>query len=177
MRQKIGIIQALQHDPELAILDEPTEGLDPLMQHAFYDLLDSRRGSGRTIFFSSHVLSEVERVCDRVAIIRGGELVALSDVAELLARRQRRVEMRLDGPPPMLDGVPGVSDVQARDGLLTCRLEGDVGPFVAALRDVRVTDLTIEPARLEEAFLEFYAEQEEMADEQLGAREQPVAEQ
>ena len=70
MRQKIGIIQALQHDPELAILDEPTEGLDPLMQRAFYEVLDELRAAGRTIFFSSHVLSEVERVCDRVAIVR-----------------------------------------------------------------------------------------------------------
>ncbi|MFL5679602.1 MAG: ABC transporter ATP-binding protein, partial [Chloroflexota bacterium] len=77
MRQKIGIVQALQHDPELAILDEPTEGLDPLMQRAFYEILEELRASGRTIFFSSHVLSEVERVCDRVAIIRGGRLVAL----------------------------------------------------------------------------------------------------
>ncbi|MDQ3938257.1 MAG: ABC transporter ATP-binding protein, partial [Chloroflexota bacterium] len=85
MRQKIGIIQALQHDPELAILDEPTEGLDPLMQRAFYDILEERRRQGRTVFFSSHVLSEVERVCDRVAIIRQGVLVALEDVAGLLA--------------------------------------------------------------------------------------------
>ena len=79
MRQKIGIIQALQHDPELAILDEPTEGLDPLMQRAFYDILDSLKAEGRTIFFSSHVLSEVERVCDRVAIIRRGQLITTDD--------------------------------------------------------------------------------------------------
>ena len=72
MRQKIGIVQALQHDPELAILDEPTEGLDPLMQRAFYEILDALKAEGRTIFFSSHVLSEVERVCDRVAIVRAG---------------------------------------------------------------------------------------------------------
>jgi ABC-2 type transport system ATP-binding protein len=157
MRQKLGIVQALQHDPELAILDEPTEGLDPLMQRAFYDLLDERRAAGRTTFVSSHILSEVERICDRVAIVRRGELVAFSDVAELLARRRRRVEMRLDGEPPHLEGLPGVSDVTARDGFLTCQLEGDVGPFVAALQGVGVRDLTIEPARLEEAFLEFYA--------------------
>src|SRR5687768_4964997 len=81
MRQKLGIIQALQHDPELAILDEPSEGLDPLMQRAFYDLLDERRKAGRTCFFSSHVLSEVERLCDRVAIIRAGQMVALSNVS------------------------------------------------------------------------------------------------
>ena len=88
MRQKIGIVQALQHDPELAILDEPTEGLDPLMQRAFYDILDDLRAAGRTIFLSSHILSEVERVCDRVAIVRAGRLVALEDVAALLARRR-----------------------------------------------------------------------------------------
>jgi ABC-2 type transport system ATP-binding protein len=87
MRQKLGIIQAIQHDPELAILDEPSEGLDPLMQRAFYEVLEELKAAGRTIFFSSHVLSEVERVCDRVAIVRSGRLVALEDVAALLAHR------------------------------------------------------------------------------------------
>jgi len=166
MRQKIGIIQAFQHDPELAILDEPTEGLDPLIQRAFYDVLLDRRRAGRTIFFSSHVLSEVERVCDRVAIIRKGQLVALSNVTTLLARRKRHVEIRLSGgEPPHLDGVPGVSEVRVRDdGLIMCQLEGDVGPFLAAIRGVRVHDLLIEPARLEEAFLEYYEQ-----DEKLGA--------
>ncbi len=156
MRQKMGIIQALQHDPELAILDEPSEGLDPLMQRAFYGILDDLKRDGRTIFFSSHVLSEVERVCDRVAIIRLGRLVALEEVPALLARRKRNVEIRLGGPPPVLDGVPGVSDIAVGDGLMTCRLEGDVGPFLAALSGSVIHDLTIEPARLEEAFLEFY---------------------
>ncbi|HEY7599320.1 MAG TPA: ABC transporter ATP-binding protein [Candidatus Limnocylindrales bacterium] len=160
MRQKIGIIQALQHDPELAILDEPTEGLDPLMQRAFYDLLEERHKAGRTIFFSSHVLSEVERLCDRVAIIRRGEIVAQTDVRELLQRRRRRVEMLVQGTPPSLAGVAGVSDVVVRERRLTCLLEGDVGPFLAALRNAAVTDLTIEPARLEEAFLEYYAEED-----------------
>jgi ABC-2 type transport system ATP-binding protein len=156
MRQKLGIIQALQHDPELAILDEPSEGLDPLMQRAFYEILDALRGEGRTIFFSSHVLSEVERVCDRVAIIRLGRLVALEDVPALLARRKRNVELRLGGPPPVLAGVPGVSEIETGDGWLSCRLEGDVGPFVAAIAGCVIHDMTIEPARLEEAFLEFY---------------------
>jgi len=160
MRQKIGIIQALQHDPPLAILDEPTEGLDPLMQRAFYELIDDVRKEGRTIFFSSHVLSEVERMCDRVAIIRAGELVALEDVAGLLARRRRRVEMRLAGEPPVLDGIVGVSEIVVREGLLTCALEGDVGPFLSAIAGAPISDLTIEPARLEEAFLEYYAEEE-----------------
>ncbi|HET7677900.1 MAG TPA: ABC transporter ATP-binding protein [Candidatus Limnocylindrales bacterium] len=159
MRQKIGIVQALQHDPELAVLDEPTEGLDPLMQRAFYVLLDDLRAAGRTIFFSSHVLSEVERVCDRVAIIRRGRLVALEDVAALLARRRRRVELRLTGEVPALAGVPGISGIEVRDGLVTCHLEGDVAPFLRAIADATVTDLLIEPAHLEEAFLEYYADE------------------
>jgi ABC-2 type transport system ATP-binding protein len=156
MRQKIGIVQALQHDPELAILDEPTEGLDPLMQRAFYQILDTLKAAGRTIFFSSHVLSEVERVCDRVAIIRRGRLVATEDIAGLLARHKRNVNMRLHGLPPQLDGVAGVSGIDLRDGLLTCRVEGDIQPFLAAIVGASIADLTIEPAHLEEAFLEFY---------------------
>jgi ABC-2 type transport system ATP-binding protein len=156
MRQKIGIVQALQHDPELAILDEPTEGLDPLMQRAFYHILDTLKAEGKTIFFSSHVLSEVERVCDRVAIIRRGRLVAMEDIADLLARHKRNVNMRLHGSPPALHGVPGVSSVEARDGRLTCRVEGDIRPFLAAIVGAAIADLTIEPAHLEEAFLEFY---------------------
>jgi ABC-2 type transport system ATP-binding protein len=168
MRQKLGIIQALQNDPELAILDEPTEGLDPLMQRAFYDLLDERRKAGRTVFFSSHVLSEVERLCDRVAIIRAGEMVALSNVPELLARRKRHVEMRFTGEAPVLEGVAGVSGIIARDAQLSCELEGDVRPFLAAIHAAAITDLTIEPARLEEAFLEYYAD-EDSAEAAAGA--------
>jgi len=158
MRQKLGIIQALQHDPELAILDEPSEGLDPLMQRAFYEILEELRAAGRTIFFSSHVLSEVERICDRVAIVRSGRLVALEDVAALLARRRRNVELRFDGDAPMLDFAPGVSDIHVNGDRLTCGLEGDVAPFLAAIAFAKIHDLTIEPASLEDAFLEFYAD-------------------
>jgi ABC-2 type transport system ATP-binding protein len=158
MRQKVGIVQALQHDPELAILDEPSEGLDPLMQLAFYDILDRLKAEGRTIFFSSHVLSEVERVCDRLAIIRQGRLVALDAITAFLARRKRIVEMRLDGVPPRLEGVAGVSSIEIVDRRLTCRVEGDVGPFLAAIVGAPIIDLTIKPAQLEEAFLEFYEE-------------------
>ena len=158
MRQKIGIIQAFQHDPELAILDEPTEGLDPLMQRSFYEILEDRQRAGRTVFFSSHILSEVERVCHRVAIVRQGRLVALNDIAALLARRRRRVEIRFEGAAPVLDGVSGIDDVHVREGVLTCQLEGEPGDLIAALAGASVIDLLIEPARLEEAFMEYYAD-------------------
>jgi ABC-2 type transport system ATP-binding protein len=92
-----------------------------------------------------------------VAIVRQGRLVALEDIPALLARRKRNVEMRLEGPPPQLVGVQGVSDVRVGDGRLSCRLEGDAAPFLAAIVGATIHDLTIEPARLEEAFLEFYA--------------------
>jgi ABC-2 type transport system ATP-binding protein len=157
MRQKIGVIQSLQHDPELAILDEPTEGLDPLMQHAFYALMDDQRAKGRTIFFSSHVLSEVERMCDRVAIIRSGHLMALQDVDELLARRKRKVELRWRGVAPDLAGIPGLADIEVDGDRMRATLLGDVSGFVRAIASPSLEDLTIEPARLEEAFLEYYA--------------------
>jgi len=160
MRQKIGVIQALQHDPELSILDEPTEGLDPLMQHAFYAIMDDVRSEGRTIFFSSHILSEVERVCDRVAIIRAGHLMALQDVDDLLARRKRTIQLRWRGTAPDLSGVPGLSDVKFEGDRIHATLLGEVAPFVRAVASPALVDLTIEPARLEDAFLEYYADDE-----------------
>jgi len=160
MRQKLGVIQALQHDPELAILDEPTEGLDPLMQHAFYGILEDMKAAGRTIFFSSHVLPEVERICDRVAIIRAGELMALQTVDDLLARRKRKITLRWRGAAPDLSFVPGLADLQVRGDHATATLAGEVGPFVRAVASPALEDLTIEPASLEEAFLEFYADGE-----------------
>jgi ABC-2 type transport system ATP-binding protein len=160
MRQKIGVIQALQHDPELAILDEPTEGLDPLMQQAFYRLMEDLRAAGRTIFFSSHILSEVERICDRVAIIRAGRLMALQDVDELLARRKRHIHLQWRGAAPDLTGVPGLADVKVEGDRISATLLGEVAPFVRAVASPALVDLTIEPARLEEAFMEYYAEDE-----------------
>ena len=158
MRQKIGIVQALQHDPELAVLDEPSEGLDPLMQRAFYTILERLKQQGRTVFFSSHVLSEVERVCDRVAIVRSGRLVMVDEIATLRSRRRRNVAMQVDGGLPILQGVAGVSDVVVRGQRVTCSVDGDIGPFLSAIGSTRVTDLTIEVPRLEEAFLDFYGD-------------------
>jgi ABC-2 type transport system ATP-binding protein len=168
MRQKIGVVQALQHDPQLAILDEPTEGLDPLMQQAFYRILDDLRSEGRTVFFSSHVLSEVERLCDRVAIIRAGHLMAIHDVTDLLARRRRRVMVRWRGGTPELASLPGLEDVQVHGNRMHGTLTGAVAEFVRAIASPSLEDLTIEPASLEEAFLEYYAEADESPDSAAG---------
>jgi ABC-2 type transport system ATP-binding protein len=157
MRQKLGVIQALQHDPELAILDEPTEGLDPLMQLAFYEILEDLRDAGRTIFMSSHYLGEVERICGRVAIIRAGHLMAVQHVDELLARRKRRVSLRWRGTAPDLSEVPGLADVVITRDRIMATLSGDVAPFVRAVASPALVDLLIEPARLEEVFFEYYA--------------------
>jgi ABC-2 type transport system ATP-binding protein len=128
------------------------------MQHAFYAILADLRSMGRTIFFSSHVLSEVERVCDRVAIIREGRLMTVSDVRELLGRRRRRITIRWRGEAPDLTSIPGLSELRADGDRLTAALEGDVVPFVRAVASPSLVDLTIEPASLEEAFLEYYAD-------------------
>jgi beta-exotoxin I transport system ATP-binding protein len=170
MRQKIGVVQALQHDPELAILDEPTEGLDPLMQQAFYRLLDDLRSEGRTVFFSSHILSEVERLCDRVAIIRAGHLMAVHDVTDLLARRRRRVTLRWRGAAPDLTTLPGLEDVQVDGNRITGTLSGEVAGFVRSIASPNLDDLTIEPASLEEAFLEYYADESPVDAEPVEAR-------
>ena len=110
-KRKVGLIQAFMHRPELLILDEPTSGLDPLVQHEFYHLLDEAREAGQTVFLSSHVLPEVQRVCDRVAFVREGELVAVEDVAELMGKAVREIEVVFAEPvpPSAFEGVPGVT--------------------------------------------------------------------
>ena len=159
-RRKLGVVQALQHDPEVVIMDEPTEGLDPLVQHSFYEMLEHLRQEGKTIFFSSHIISEVERVCDRVAIIRQGSLVTVEHISTLVARRQRHVEARFDGPPPDLSSIPGVTNVFVDRNTVSCRFAGDFRPLLQRLATLPVRDLTIEQARLEDVFLELYGEGE-----------------
>jgi ABC-2 type transport system ATP-binding protein len=133
------------------------------MQQAFYRLLDDLRSRGRTVFFSSHVLSEVERLCDRVAIIRAGQLMAVHDVGELLARRRRRVTLRWRGHAPDPADLPGLEDVEVDGSRIIGTLTGQVSGFVRAIASPSLEDLTIEPASLEEAFLEYYATDAEAA--------------
>ncbi len=158
MKRKLGIIQAFQSDPELLILDEPTEGLDPLMQESLYGLLSEMSRAGRTVFMSSHVLAEVERVCGRIALIREGELVLVSGVDELRKRAPRRVRASFDRDVAY-DGarLPAgyeALDIQPRGW--TLRVHGPLGPLARALAGLPVEDLQVQEPRLEDVLLEYY---------------------
>jgi ABC-2 type transport system ATP-binding protein len=157
-RQKIGLIQALMNDPELLILDEPTNGLDPLVQQTFYELVREARAAGRTVLLSSHVLPEVERVCDRVAIIRGGRLVVTERIADLRAAAMRHLEIEFaqDVPAEAFDRVVGVRDVTVDDRVLRCTVTGLMDPILKAANRYEVRMLTSSEPSLEEVFLEQY---------------------
>lgn len=154
MKRKLGILQALQSDPPLLILDEPTEGLDPLMQDAFYALLSDLQRRGRTIFFSSHVLSEVERVCQRVALVRKGELVLLSTVEETrkLAPRDVRVTFSADVPAPSASSQL----LRAESRMWHLKVHGPLGPLLQDLASLPVADIEVTEAKLEDAVRDYY---------------------
>jgi ABC-2 type transport system ATP-binding protein len=156
MKRKLGLIQAFQADPRLLILDEPTEGLDPLMQESFYGLLAQVRERGRTVFMSSHVLSEVERVCDRIALLRKGELVLLSAVEEVRRLAPRRVHIYFDRDvtPPELPAGHEIVEIKPR--VWSLRIEGLLGPLMALLSSLPVKDLEVEEPRLEDVLIRYY---------------------
>lgn len=159
MKRKLGLIQAFQADPPLLILDEPTESLDPLMQESFYGLLKDAKHAGRTVFMSSHVLSEVERVCDRIALLRKGELVLLSTMEESrrLAVRRVRVSFKNDvRVPPNLP--PDHEFVAASPRVWQLKVAGPLGPLLAALAPLPVHDLEVQEAKLEDVVLKYYRE-------------------
>ena len=157
MKRKLGLIQAFQSDPELLILDEPTEGLDPLMQESFYKLLVDVKQRGRTVFMSSHVLSEVDRICDRIALVRKGELVLLSTVEELrkLAARPVRVLFAEDVLRPA--GLPPGSEMtEAAPREWKMNVEGPLGPLLRSIATLPVRDIEIAEAKLEDVILKYY---------------------
>ena len=163
MKRKLGIVQAFQADPALLILDEPTEGLDPLMQDALYDLLADTRRRGRTVFMSSHVLSEVERVCDRIGLLRRGELVLVSAVADVrnMAARHVRVTFRdeLAGRAAADVAWPGHCEVVERTSRVwTLRVRGPLGPLLAAMSPLAIEDIEVREPHLEEVVKAYYTD-------------------
>ena len=157
-KQKVGLVAALQHRPELLILDEPTAGLDPLVQQTFFSLLREAVAEERTVFLSSHILSEAERSCDRVAIIREGRIVRVDRVDALRDLAHHQVELRFAGDPPAADfaTIAGVSDVQVEGHLLRLRIFGAITPVVQAAARLGVTDFLSREPSLEETFLAQY---------------------
>jgi ABC-2 type transport system ATP-binding protein len=158
-RQKVGIVQAFMNDPELLILDEPTIGLDPLMQREFLELVREARDAGRTVFLSSHILSEVEAVADVVGILRQGRLIVVESVEGLKAKARRRIDLTFADRPPVavLRTVPGVREVQTSDTIANLVVEGSTADLIAALAPYRVDDVVSHEADLEEIFLAYYA--------------------
>ena len=157
-RQKIGLIQALFHEPELLMLDEPTSGLDPLMQEEFLAVIGEYRDRGGTVFLSSHDLAEVERVCDRVAIIREGRLAAVENVGELRGRASHHVSIEFDAPVSESEfaSIDGVSEFELEGRRVAFRVSGPLDPVVKAAARHTVVDMELTEPTLEEIFLTFY---------------------
>jgi len=157
-KQKVGLVIALQHQPELLMLDEPTSGLDPLIQQSFFELVREARTEGRTVFLSSHILSEVERTCDRAAIIREGRLARVDRVEALRDLAHHQVELRFSGPIPAaeFESLPGVSHVTADQHVLRMRVSGPITPVVRAAARFELLDFVSREPTLEETFLAEY---------------------
>jgi ABC-2 type transport system ATP-binding protein len=158
-KQKLLLVLALMHRPPLLILDEPTGGLDPLHQQVFYELVREAREGGTTIFLSSHVLSEVEHVCDRVGIVREGNLVTVGTLAELIGVRARRIEIAFAEDPPLarLRAVPGLDQLEVSGRRVTGILRGETELLLKAIAGQRVVDLHSREPSLEEIFLSYYS--------------------
>jgi len=159
-KQKVGLIVALQHRPDLLMLDEPTSGLDPLVQQTFYAVIREAKAEGRTVFLSSHILSEVEKTCDRVAIIRDGRLARVDRVEALRDLAHHQVEIRFAGEVPVaaFTTLPGVSDIIAEDQLLRLRVSGSITPVVQEAARYELLDFVSREPSLEETFLAEYGQ-------------------
>ena len=162
-RKKVGIVCALQHDPELLILDEPTGGLDPLMQHEFFTILQERNREGATVFLSSHILSEIQRYCSRAAVIRDGRIIACDSVDQLVKSGTRRISLR--GSLRRQD-VPGARSWKADGDTRSFLYNGDINELIRILAGTHVEELTVAEPDLEEIVLHYYEQDNEKEGEQ-----------
>jgi ABC-2 type transport system ATP-binding protein len=155
-RKKVGIIQALLHEPKLIILDEPTGGLDPLMQNTFFELLRFEKEKGATIFFSSHILSEVQKMCDRVAIIKGGKLIKVERVESLTKNNFKKISLVVPEENEQDIALEGVMKKEKNGEQLTLLYSGEMKPLLTSLASLKIKDLLIEEPSLEEVFMHYY---------------------
>ncbi|MEK9659153.1 MAG: ABC transporter ATP-binding protein [Chloroflexota bacterium] len=158
MAKKVGLVRAMQHAPELLIMDEPTEALDPLMRQALFAILREERERGATVFFSSHVLSDVEEVCEEVALVRAGRVIRTGGVEALRAAAPRVLTVRLRGEPPAVMGVPGAEEVGREGPLVRLRVTAEAAEVARALAALDIEDFTYERPDLEELFLTMYGD-------------------
>ena len=155
-KKKVGIVQGLLHSPKLLFLDEPTAGLDPLMQRNFFNLIREENARGVTVFFSSHILGEVQRLCTRVGIIREGKIVEISNIRALQQNNYKKVGVTAEGLDPTCFDMPGVTNLQTENGTVHFFFKGDINTVMHRISGIQVIDVAIEEPTLEEIFMHYY---------------------
>ncbi|MDN5307356.1 MAG: beta-exotoxin transport system ATP-binding protein [Eubacteriaceae bacterium] len=160
-KKKVGIVQGLLHEPKLIILDEPTSGLDPLMQQKFFDLIRKENELGATVLFSSHILSEVQKLCHRVAIIKDGTIVDIKDIPEMRRNNYKKVLLEFEG---IIDishfNLPGVTRLTLENNVMEFLYKGDINKIIQRLQGVKLANMLIEEPTLEEIFMHYYQKEE-----------------
>jgi ABC-2 type transport system ATP-binding protein len=155
-RKKVGIVQGLLHRPTLLFLDEPTAGLDPLMQRTFFQLIREENSKGVTVFFSSHILGEVQRMCNRVGIIKEGEIIEMADIHTLQQNNYKKVRVAASDLDAAYFDMPGVTNLEHNNGIVRFFFKGDINEVVHRVGQLSVSDVTIEEPTLEEIFMHYY---------------------
>ncbi len=155
-KKKVGIVQGLLHNPKLLLLDEPTSGLDPLMQRKFFDLIREENKRGVTVFFSSHILGEVQRLCNRVGIIREGSMVEISDIRTLQQNNYKKISVTADDLTPEFFDIAGVTNIKMENGSVNFFFKGDINSMVEKVSSLELKDVIIEEPTLEEIFMHYY---------------------
>jgi ABC-2 type transport system ATP-binding protein len=157
-KKKVGIVQGLLHEPKLIILDEPTSGLDPLMQQRFFELLEAENKKGATLLFSSHILSEVQRLCDRVAIIKEGKIIQVEKISVLKENNHKKFKIETKTAVASdFSQLPGVSSLEKQDRIIRFLYRGDINTVMRKIAEIDITNLWIEEPDLEEIFMHYYA--------------------
>ena len=155
-KKKVGIVQGLLHQPKLLLLDEPTSGLDPLMQRKFFKLIRDENQRGATIFFSSHILGEVQRMCNRVAIIKEGSIINIQDIKTLQRDNYKKIRVAAENIDKVQFEIDGVSNLQKNNGAVRFFYKGNINQIMRKIGEIEISDVTIEEPTLEEIFMHYY---------------------
>ncbi len=156
-KKKVGIVAGLLHSPKLIILDEPTSGLDPLMQEIFFEILKEENQKGVTILFSSHILSEVQKMCDRIAILKEGKVISLQSIHELRSNTYKRIQLRTQEPvPKQAFTLEGISEFKQQEEEISFMYKGNVNQLINSFSTMEIVDIFIEEPSLEEIFMHYY---------------------